>query len=225
MRSSADKGALVTGHRPVSCFSSCRASSSAKRRRRGARAAEKAKGGGGKTSGREECPRRNPRRGAKIDRSASIARGRRGGAVGGSAYLECLGHERLLEQVARGGDHGLRGGRPRDGAKHGAFLPRATDTDGPAKRSPRGARERCGSGRGRAHGTCVRSRSPVASAAERSDGVRASRSGRERGGASPRREIKNRPRSAKRFHPNHERTHSPCSEGFGSSTRGARSSW
>jgi hypothetical protein len=102
--------------------------------------------------------------------------------------------------VARGGDHGLRGGRPRDGAKHGAFLPRATDTDGPAKRSPRGARERCGSGRGRAHGTCVRSRSPVASAAERSDGVRASRSGRERGGASPRREIKNRPRSAKRFH-------------------------
>jgi hypothetical protein len=204
MRSSADKGALVTGHRPVSCFSSYRASSSAKRRRRGARAAEKAKGCG-KTSGRE-CPRRNPRRGAKIDRSASIARGRRGGAVGGSAYLECLGHERLLEQVARGGDHGLRGGRPRDGAKHGAFLPRATDTDGPAKRSPRGARERCGSGRGRAHGTCVRSRSPVASAAERSDGVRASRSGRERGGASPRREIKNRPRSAKRFHPNHERT-------------------
>jgi hypothetical protein len=33
--------------------------------------------------------------------------------------------------VARGGDHGLRGGRPRDGAKHGAFLPRAADTDGP----------------------------------------------------------------------------------------------
>ena len=160
MRSSADKGALVTGHRPVSCFSSYRASSSAKRRRRGARAAEKAKGGGKNV--RTGVPSKKPST-RRENRPIGLDRARAAGrAVGGSAYLECLGHER--GPAGRpGGDHGPWGSTPQMEAM---APPTARHGHGRQPRSVR--RAELASVRFATPGertNLVRSRSPVASAA------------------------------------------------------------